>query len=62
MTKSWQDYVQMQPQAAFSTSEGEGVGLSDETEAERWARAMGGDGIGETFFEQDLSDLGLTEQ
>lgn len=52
----------MQPQAASSSSEGEGVGMSDESEAERWARAMGGmEGFGETIFEQDLSDLGLTE-
>lgn len=62
MTKSWQDYVQMQPQGSSSSEPGEGIGLSDETEAERWARAMGGmKGIGETVFEQDLSDLGLNE-
>ena len=52
----------MQPTASSSSEPGEGIGLSDETEAERWARAMGGmDGIGEVIFEQDLKDLGLTE-
>lgn len=62
MTKSWQDYVQMQPVASSSSEPGEGVGLSDETEAERWARAMGGmEGIGETIFEQDITDLGLNK-
>lgn len=60
MTKSWQDYVQMQPQVGSSSDvPGEGVGLSDETEAERWARAMSMEGLGETIFEQDLTDLGL---
>ncbi len=62
MTKSWQDYVQLQPQVASSTSDHEGIGMSDETEAALWARAMGGgDGFGEVFLEQDLSELGLAE-
>lgn len=44
-------------------SELEGQGLSDEREAERWAEAMGGQGIGDTYAElqTDLTDLGLAK-
>lgn len=64
MTKDWQSYVQMNGamQVASSTSEpGEGIGMSDESEARRWAEAHGIPEFGEVLAEQDLHDLGLHE-
>ncbi len=63
MTKDWQSYVQLQSQQGFSTSspaiDGEGVGLSEESEAKAWAEVHGLSDVGEVVYEQDFRDLGL---
>lgn len=63
MTRDWQSYVQVQSLQASSTStpqiEGEGTGLSEESEALAWAKANGLDGVGDVIYEQDFRDLGL---
>ncbi len=61
MTKEWTSYAQMSQVPGFSPSEGEGTGLSEESEALLWAKAHGGEGVGEVIYEQDLRDLGLVE-
>jgi len=65
MTKDWQSYVQLQSLQESSTSfpaiEGEGIGLSEESEARAWAEAHGLSDVGEVVYEQDFRDLGLVE-
>lgn len=62
MTKDWQSYTQVTSAMVSSTSEpGEGIGLSDESEARAWANAHGELEIGDVLFEQDLRELGITE-
>ncbi len=69
MTKEWESYVQMTGQmgttSGLSSDTSEVVGMSDESEAARWAAAMGqGEPLGETLveMERDMSELGLTER
>lgn len=61
MTKEWTSYAQMSSGMSVSSNyEGEGIGLSDESEAAAWAAAHGGlEGLGETYVEVDARDLGL---
>ena len=40
-----------------SSSESEGIGLSDEREAEEWATAHGNGGLGDTLVELPMQDL-----
>lgn len=60
MTQHWQDYVQMSAgmQSSISEIPGEGIGLSDESEALKWAAAQNGTGLGETI-EDEMKDLGI---
>lgn len=62
MTKDWQSYVQMNgAMQASSTSDipGEGIGMSDESEAIAWARAQAGQAVGDPLVEQEMRDLGI---
>lgn len=65
MTKEWESYTQMSAALTVtSPSDQPPQGLSDETEAQRWAEAHGA--VGETFAElhgisdNDIRDLGLS--
>lgn len=66
MTRQWESYQSLSLSGhSDSPFSGEGIGLSDENEARRWAESLGGqDGIGEVIAEietdQDLRELGLT--
>lgn len=63
MTKDWQSYVQMNGTLASSISEpGEGIGLSEESEAVAWAKAHGMPELGDVILDQeDMKDLGLLQ-
>ncbi len=61
MTKEWTSYAQMSASLVSSSSDLPAEGLSDETEARRWAEANGFDpNDGDVFVDLDTAqDLGM---